>query len=101
MTSGLGRRQRLFIDALRRLEAQHGSEAFYLWAIVNEVAQKEIGADASSLANAARVVTLLESRGLIERTGKHGVRSAVKLTDAGRATCICLPIARARRNTDM
>ncbi len=98
MIRGLGRRQRIFLAALRELEAEHGARrSFYVHAVVRavwgplDVAGEDNGRllrptrDAEATLNPTRILAGLARRGLLERNVRRGPGSSVRLTDRGRA----------------
>jgi hypothetical protein len=104
MSRGLGRRQRVFLTALRELEAQHGVRSWFyvhatvrcVWGPLGEAlppAQGQYGApqlrptpDAEAALNPSRILAGLARRGLLERNVRRGPGASVRLTDLGRGS---------------
>jgi hypothetical protein len=103
MSCGLGRRQRVFLGALRDLEAEHGAQWVDVHAAVRAVwlgqsiqseklpakdwrgtRQFRQTLDAETALNPSRVLAGLARRGLIERNSKRGLGASVRLTGPGR-----------------
>lgn len=98
MSRGLGARQRLFLDAIGKLEADHGiGHWFFTHAIIREAWPAAPGTprarspilrpvrDAEGALNPSRILAALARRGLVERNARHGPGASVRLTEAGRA----------------
>lgn len=98
MSRGLGVQQRLVIDALRALEATHGTGRwFYVHAVVRATWPGAATSDAlrphsdtEAALNPSRILATLARRGLIERNPKRGLGASIRLTPKGP---LCSPTA--------
>jgi hypothetical protein len=93
VSRGLGKQQRLFLSAIRQLEATHGQRRWFfvhgairaVWpALSVRAGALRPGSNVEGEVNPSRILAGLAKRGLIERNAKRGPGASIRLTDAGR-----------------
>lgn len=93
MSRGLGKQQRLFLSAIRHLEATHGQRWLYTHAVLRAALPDDEplragtlrpGSNVEGELNPTRIFCTLARRGLIDRNAKRGPGASIRLTDAGR-----------------